>query len=128
MTDELTALLKMWSTGLVFDDALANKMLQLAPPDTFTALPNARQLGVSDCKQFRLNLNELHMRHADAMRLECWVEVITLRMQHIELWLRMWWVLRFKFELHHLARFFSRLPGLDIAFLRSLVAQSLPRS
>lgn len=33
---------------------------------------------------------------------------------------------KFKFELHHLARLRSRLPG-RIAFLRGLVAQSLPR-
>jgi hypothetical protein len=92
MTNRLVHLLTIWNTGMVLDRALAAELIDLAPLGTFLVLPGAAGLGVSDNLQFLANLKDVHVRHRRAMACECYVEVIALRVQHIELWLRMYWV------------------------------------
>jgi len=87
-------LLTLWSTGLRLSDPLAAELLRLAPAGTFTRLPDAGPLGVSDRRQFLRNLKDVHDHHRRAMEQGCFIEMISLRAQHLELWLRMYWVVK----------------------------------
>ncbi len=94
VTDRFSQLLAVWETGLVIDRALAEEIVGLAPAGTFSALPRVADLGVSDVLQFQHNTNELSGRHRRAIDSGCYLEVIALRTQHMELWLRMYWVVK----------------------------------
>jgi len=87
-------LLSLWETGMVIDRVLAEELVDVAPAGTFTALPKVVHLGVSDVKQFLANTYEVTDRHRHAVEVGCYLEVIALRTQHMELWLRMYWVVK----------------------------------
>jgi len=93
LRDRFDHLLEVWHTGLVMSRELLQEMLDLAPEDaTFLALPNAADLGVNDIEGFLANSYDIHDRHRHALDSDCFIEAIAIRVQHIELWLRMYWV------------------------------------
>jgi len=67
------------------------ELTQLSPPGTFWSLPGWRAIGVVDIHRAFQNLKEGRDRTRHAMRNECYLEVISLRLQHAEFWLRMYW-------------------------------------
>jgi hypothetical protein len=88
-------LLQLWHTGLVMCPELLEEMIELEPPDAqFLALPSATQFGVGNVEQFLANTHDIQGRHKRAMDQGCFIEVIAIRVQHIELWLRMYWVVK----------------------------------
>jgi hypothetical protein len=72
------------------------ELVRLCPPRTFKTLPNLLTIGVADLDQFYSNLQEGPERSKKALDAGCYMEVLSLRLQHIELWLRMFWVARNK--------------------------------
>lgn len=75
-----------------FTQAEWEELVQLSPPNTFWSLPNLRTIGVVDFKRAVQNLEEGADRARHAMENGCYLEVISLRLQHIEFWLRLFWV------------------------------------
>lgn len=69
-------------------------LMRLSPPATFKKGPNLLTLGVVDLLQFITNFQEGPERSKKAFEAGCYMEVLSLRLQHIELWLRMYWVAR----------------------------------
>jgi hypothetical protein len=72
------------------------ELVRLSPVGTFGTAPNALTLGVTDLSQFVYNFREGPERSKKAFEAGCYMEVLSLRLQHIELWLRMFWVVRNK--------------------------------
>lgn len=68
-----------------------NELIQLSPRGTFMKLPNVTQMGVVDVQKSLTNLQEGPERSKHALNNGCYVEVIALRVQHAEYWLRMYW-------------------------------------
>ncbi|MEH2011965.1 hypothetical protein [Nostoc sp.] len=77
-------------------DAEINELETLSPPGTFVKGPNFTSLGIVDVQRAFRNLQEGGVRCKHAMEQGCFIEVITLRVQHTELWLRMYWVIKNK--------------------------------
>jgi hypothetical protein len=75
-------------------DAEMQELVSLRPPGMFKTLPNALTLGVVDLKQAVLNYKEGASRSQHAYDVGCFIEVISLRLQHIDFWLRSFWVAR----------------------------------
>ena len=61
---------------------------------TFLILPNAAALGVCDYERAGRNLAEIPERGVVAYQSGCFIEVIELRMQYMDFWLRMYWVVK----------------------------------
>jgi len=53
-------------------------------------LGNVKNIGVTNIGKFWQNINEGPKRTKHAMKNGCYLEVISLRLQHIEFWLRMY--------------------------------------
>lgn len=70
------------------------ELTALSPPQTFRSLPNMQTLGVVDVQKAFNNLMEGPGRTKHALRNHCYLEVISLRLQHADFWLRMFWVAR----------------------------------
>lgn len=68
------------------------ELVRLSPPGAFKTGPNLLTLGVVDVNQFYSNFKEGPERAKKAFEAGCYMEVLSLRLQHIELWLRMFWV------------------------------------
>lgn len=94
VADRFAHLLALWNMGMKLNTSLTTELVQVAPPGTFTVLPDAGTLGVSDGRQFLANLQDVHDRHRRAMESGYYIEMINLRVQHLELWLRMYWVVK----------------------------------
>ncbi len=77
-------------------DKEMNDLIRLSPPGSFKSGPNLKALGVADVDRAFKNLREGPERNKRALENGCYLEVISLRLQHIELWLRMFWVARNK--------------------------------
>ena len=77
--------------SLVSEDEM-RKIIRRQPHGPVRALPNLLTIGVTDVDRFGLNMEEGAKRSRRAMKLGCYLEVISLRIQHAELWLRMYWV------------------------------------
>lgn len=75
-------------------DAEMQELMRLRPPQTFKTLPNLMTLGVVDLNQAFLNYKEGASRSKHAYDVGCFIEVISLRFQHIDFWLRSFWVAR----------------------------------
>jgi len=73
-------------------DGEFRELIQLSPPGTFWSLPSLQEIGVVDVEKAFQNLKEGPDRTGHAMRNKCYLEVISLRLQHAEFWLRMYWV------------------------------------
>jgi hypothetical protein len=70
------------------------ELISLKPSRTFVDLPNASTLGITDLDKQIRNLKERHRRIYHALSSGCFIEVIVLRVQYIEIWLRMYWVVQ----------------------------------
>ena len=75
------------------DDEMA-EFIRLSPPGSFKSGPNLITMGVVDIGKAFENLKEGSSRTKHALEQGCYLEVISLRLQHAELWLRMFWVVR----------------------------------
>lgn len=77
-------------------DTLTDKemddLIRLSPSGTFRKGPNLTTMGVVDIARAFKNLEEGPIRAGHALSQGCYLEVISLRLQHAELWLRMFWV------------------------------------
>ncbi len=73
-------------------DEEMNELIRLSPPSTFKSLPNMQTLGITDIDRAFQNFEEGAKRSKHAFENGCYLEVISLRLQHTELWLRMFWV------------------------------------
>ena len=92
MPDRFEELLQLWQTGMTLAPELIEELLSLAPAGTFMALPPVMDIGVSNVQQFFSNTFDIQKRYRRATEQGCFIEVIALRVQHMELWLRMFWV------------------------------------
>lgn len=70
------------------------ELVRLSPLETFKTVPNMLTLGVSDIERAFENFREGPARSRHALEHRCYLEVISLRLQHAEFWLRMFWVAR----------------------------------
>src|SRR3972149_1552452 len=77
-------------------DEEMNELIRLSPPNPFKTGPNLKTMGVVDVDQAFENYKEGAERSKHAFENGCYLEVISLRLQHIEFWLRMFWVARNK--------------------------------
>jgi hypothetical protein len=68
-----------------------NELVRLSP-EGMLSLPNMETLGVTDFGMAFQNLKEGAERTRNAFDNGCYLEVISLRLQHIEFWLRIFWV------------------------------------
>ncbi|MDD5222693.1 MAG: hypothetical protein PHE84_01770 [bacterium] len=75
-------------------DKEMQELIALSPPGTFKKGPNLQNIGVVDIEKAFKNLKEGPDRSKNAMRNECYLEVISLRLQHTEFWLRIFWVVK----------------------------------
>ena len=75
------------------DDEMA-ELIRLSPPGTFKKGPNLTTMGIVDIGRAFDNLKEGPSRTKHALDQGCYIEVISLRLQHAELWLRMFWVVK----------------------------------
>lgn len=73
-------------------DAEMEELIKLRPTGTFKSLPNIKTLGVVDVQRAFHNFEEGPQRVKNALENECYIEVISLRLQHAEFWLRTLWV------------------------------------
>jgi hypothetical protein len=75
-------------------DVEMRELIRLKPPGTFKKLPNVLTIGVIDLPQATANLKEGSVRSKHAYDSGCYIEVISLRLQHMDFWLRLFWVER----------------------------------
>ena len=72
------------------------ELIRLSPSGSFKSAPNLKTMGIIDINQAFENYKEGIERSRHALENGCYLEVISLRLQHIEFWLRMFWVARNK--------------------------------
>jgi len=68
------------------------ELIRLNPSGTFKTGPNLITMGVVDVGKAFNNSKEGPSRARHAFEEGCYLEVISLRLQHAEFWLRMFWV------------------------------------
>lgn len=73
-------------------NAEMNELMSLQPSGTFKSLPNLLTLGVKNIEVFARNLAVGSEKVKEALEKEFYIEVISLRMQSIEMFLRMFLV------------------------------------
>lgn len=73
-------------------DEEMQKLIRLNPSGTFKTGPNLVTMGVVDVVKAFNNSKEGPSRARHALEQGCYLEVISLRLQHAEFWLRMFWV------------------------------------
>jgi hypothetical protein len=66
------------------------ELIKLSPPGTFRRLPNLQTAGLHDLQQAMKNLSEVGERAKRAFDNGCYVEVLALRSQSAELYLRLY--------------------------------------
>jgi len=71
-----------------FSTAEVNDEIAAAPPGTFLALPDLTALGIVDVPRAFQNFAEGAARSKAALSQGFFIEVLNLRVQHTELWLR----------------------------------------
>ena len=72
-------------------DAEMQELIMLKP-GKIVELPGLQTIGVSDLNQAMANLVEIANRSKHALQHNCYIVVISLRLQHIEVFLRIYWV------------------------------------
>jgi len=77
-------------------DSEMKELISLSTPNEFKKLPNMYLLGVIDVERATNNLKEGPERTKNALNNKCYLEVISLRLQHAEFWLRMFWIAKNK--------------------------------
>jgi hypothetical protein len=78
-------------------DAEMQELVRLSPPGRFKKFPaNVFDLGITNLEKAFENLKKGPERTKHALKNGCYLEVISLRLQHAEFWLRMYWVVKNK--------------------------------
>ncbi|MEW5911890.1 MAG: hypothetical protein AB1814_04995 [Thermodesulfobacteriota bacterium] len=77
-------------------DKEMQELVNLSPPGTFAKGPNLHDIGVANLEQFIKNFEEGAERSQKAFGVGCYMEVFSLCLQHIEFWLRLFWVTKNK--------------------------------
>ena len=80
----------------ILTDEEMSELIRLSRPRSFKSGPNLKAMGIIDVNRAFENYKEGSARSRYALENGCYLEVISLRIQHIELWLRMFWVARNK--------------------------------
>jgi hypothetical protein len=80
----------------VLTDTEMNELMQLSPIGEFKSGPNLFTLGIKNIDVFIENLNEGAIISQQAFDQGFYIETISLRLQHIELYLRMYVVIKNK--------------------------------
>lgn len=75
-----------------FTNAEMNAMIASSAPGSFVALPDLTKIGVIDVAQSSKNFVEGSARSRNALAQGFYIEVINLRVQHTECWLRILYV------------------------------------
>lgn len=70
--------------------------IKLSPPNSFKLLPKADDLGIVDIEKYMENMNESIIKCQKAQKEGFYLEVISLRLQHLDIWLRSYWVAKNK--------------------------------
>jgi hypothetical protein len=91
MSDNDTRLAELREKDTLTNDEM-EELVRLSPPGTFHTLPNLLTLGVVDLAQFTANMREGPDRSRVALAHGCYLEVLSLRLQHMDFWLRAFWV------------------------------------
>jgi hypothetical protein len=91
MMDKETRLQELRSRSEL-SDAEMRELIDLSKPGELLSLPTFDSLGVINVERAFANLGELIPRADSAFQAGYYLETISLRLQHIELWLRMFWV------------------------------------
>jgi hypothetical protein len=68
------------------------ELIKLSQTGAFKKGPNMLTMGVTDVRRAFENFKEGPARTRHALENGCYLEVISLRLQHSEFWLRMFWV------------------------------------
>jgi hypothetical protein len=69
-----------------------DEFIRLCPDDLFLTLPNIKKMGVLDIEKSLRHFQEGSKRSRNAFEHGCYLEVISLGIQHIDFWLRMYYV------------------------------------
>jgi hypothetical protein len=77
-------------------DSEMQELVSLKPHRSFSSGPNLLKLGVADVSIAFDNFKEGPSRTKHALENHCYLEVISLRLQHAEFWLRIFWVVKNK--------------------------------
>lgn len=77
-------------------DVEMQELIRLSPPTTFKSGPNLLSIGVTDLEKAFENFKEGPKRSHHALQNGCYLEVISLRLQHAEFWLRIFYVAKNK--------------------------------
>ena len=72
-------------------NAEMNELASLSPPGAFWSLGNLQTIGVVNIQRAFQNLTEGAERTKHALKNKCYLEVISLRLQLADFWLRMYW-------------------------------------
>ncbi len=68
------------------------ELVDLSDPGEILSLPNLRLIGTGDIDRAIMNLGEIVERIKRAIGQGCYLEVISLRLQQMEFWLRLFYV------------------------------------
>jgi len=81
-------------------EALSNEeieeLVRLSPKGSFKLLPNAFTIGITNLEKSLKNAEESNVKMKEALEKEFYLEVISLGLQKIDFWLRMFWVAKNK--------------------------------
>ena len=83
-------------TEETLSDEEMQELIRLSPSGAFNTGPNLVTMGVVDVATAFDNFKEGPSRSKHALEQGCYLEVISLRLQHAEFWLRMFWVAKNK--------------------------------
>ena len=70
------------------------ELVRLSPKDSFKLLPNAYKIGIKNLEKSNTNALEANAKMKEALEKEFYLEVISLGLQKIDFWLRMFWVVK----------------------------------
>lgn len=68
-----------------------DELVRLSPKGRFMLLPQLQHIGVVNIQKSMSNLQDGAAKSKHALQQGCFIEVIALRTQHAEFWLRMFW-------------------------------------
>ena len=77
-------------------DVEMQELIRLSAPATFKLGPNLLSIGVIDLEKAFENFKDGPKRSQHALQNGCYIEVISLRLQHAEFWLRIFYVAKNK--------------------------------
>jgi hypothetical protein len=80
----------------ILTDAELNELMELSPAGSFKTAPNLLTIGVNNVAAFVENLNVGGIMSIKAFEQGFYIETISLRLQHIEIYLRMFYVFKNK--------------------------------